>query len=176
MRFLVLAGVLLVAGCGGEATKPAAVRTATATPPPVPTATPTPPQAGDARAQERLLSWLQDETYARGRQCSPAGKLPGKAIAAMDCEYDGMSDGAYLLFKTRAGMRAYFDRKRVGRPIDKTECSYRDWYRAKRRQGRLAFVRVGAGKVVVWTDDSERIVGIIEAGRHPPARSSDSDA
>ena len=96
-----------------------------------------------------------------------AGELPGTAIAAADCDYDGESHGTYRLYKTRADMRSAFARlARGARPIKGASCSGPYWSRGKnkRTEGRLAFVRDGGKKVLLWADDSERVLGVLRAG------------
>src|SRR5690349_21022047 len=99
-RLPAVLALLVLAGCGEESKR--VVATPTATRSPAPTATATPKPAGSQRAQERLTRFLSTEAQDRGRICTAAGELPGEAIAASDCDYDGDSEGAYLLFETRA--------------------------------------------------------------------------
>src|SRR4051794_24352522 len=116
----------VLTGCG-ETTKQAAV-TSTPTRTAVPTATATPPPAGGRQAQERLAKILSDDALDRGRISRPSGDLPTPAIAASDCDYDGDSKGAYLLYKSRADMQKSFTKlRRGGKKISGTACSGASW-------------------------------------------------
>jgi|tagenome__1003787_1003787.scaffolds.fasta_scaffold20736848_2 hypothetical protein len=159
----------VLTGCG-ETTKQAAV-TSTPTRTAVPTATATPPPAGGRQAQERLAKILSDDALDRGRICRPSGDLPTPAIAASDCDYDGDSKGAYLLYKSRADMQKSFTKlRRGGKKISGTACSGASWRRgtnATRSKGRLAFVRLDGGTLLLWGDDSRRLLGVLRATSAP---------
>jgi hypothetical protein len=110
----------VLAGCG-EQTKRVA-----ATPTPTRTTVTTPEPAGGQQALERLARILSEEPLDRGRICSPAPDLPDPAIAAVDCDYDGDSQGRHLLFQSRADQKAFRARpRRSGKHIRGTACSGR---------------------------------------------------
>jgi hypothetical protein len=139
----------------------------------VPTVTATLQPAGGQQARERLTRILSEDALDAGRICSLAGDLPSPAIAAVDCHYDGDSQGRYLLFESRADQKAFFARpRRGGEQIRGTACSGPYWRRGRNRRtsGRLAFVRLTGGRnVLIWADDSRRLPGDIRASS-PPAR------
>ena len=171
-RLPAVLALLVLAGCGEEPKRvvstPAATATATRTP--APTATATPKPAGSQRAQERLTRFLSNEAQDRGRICSPAGELPGAAIAAADCDYDGDSVGMYLLYESRADLhRAFSGLRRGGKEIRGTKCSGPYWRRnpSKSSEGRLSFVRLAKDKRLLWADDSRRVMGVISAESAP---------
>jgi hypothetical protein len=170
-RLPAVLALVVLAGCGGEPKRVVSTPTATATHTPAPTATATPKPAGSQRAQERLTRFLSTEAQDRGRICSVAGELPGAAIAASDCDYDGDSEGSYLLFESRSDMRAAFNRLRRGGKTIHGQCEGPYWYRHSRGkdrvEGPLAFVRLDGEKLMVWGDDSRRVLGTIRAKNAP---------
>jgi hypothetical protein len=91
----------------------------------------------------------------------------------VDCDYDGDSQGRYLLFESRADQKAFCARpRRGGKQIRGTARSGPDWRRGRNRRtkGRLAFVRLTGGRnALIWADDSRRLPGDIRASS-PPAR------
>src|SRR4051794_39873503 len=162
MRVLVVLTVLAaVAGCGGREEPKRAAGAPTASP--SPTATPTVnPVSGAERAKATLQNFLQEETQDGSGHCVPADEVARTAIAEVKCDYRDGPRGVYVLFKTRKAMRAYFNLVRAtSAPIAGQPCSFRTWRRNGSTQGRFGLLRLGARKVAIWTDDSERVVGVI---------------
>jgi hypothetical protein len=161
----------VLAGCGEQTKRVAATPTPTRAT--VTTATATPEPAGDQQAGERLARIRSEDALDRGRICSPAADLPDPAIAAVGCGYDGDSEGRYLLFESRADQEVLFPRpRRGGKQIRGPACSGPHWRRGRNRRTevRLALVRLTGGRnVLIWADDSQRLLGDIPAGS-PPAR------
>jgi hypothetical protein len=155
MRRLALVLVAVV-GCGDEPkAKPVATRT------PVPTAT---AAASASPASVELLNLLRDQTQDRARLCEPAGEVPAPAVAAVNCDYDATAQGSWLQFESHEAMLEYFnDVRATSLPIRGSECSFRRWRRGTRPEGRAFFGRDGRRKVLIWTNDSDRIVGEIRA-------------
>jgi hypothetical protein len=162
-RFVLLA-VLLV-GCGSEAPKRAA-STPSPSPSPSPTVTPTPTR--EPRSDDNTLrTYLTSITSSAGGACVQADEPPASGLAWVKCDYDGASEGSFVLFKSLGAMYAYYNTvSRHTKPIRGSDCSgFSVWHRKalRRTQGRVSFGRVGSRKVLVWTDDHHHVVGTITA-------------
>jgi hypothetical protein len=174
MRRLALFAVVLLAGCGGAGKPKRAASRPTSTPSPtpaltVPAATATPVATpANPRAQAKLLRLLKEHAQDGGRQCLASEARPRGATAALTCDYDGDSVGSYALFRTTSAMRSYFARTRAAKPIRRGACSRGTvWWRGRRKgtsyEGRISFGLAGGRKVLIWSDNSELVVGVIRA-------------
>ena len=90
--------------------------------------------------------------------------MPAPATAAVACDYDAGAEGGWLQFATHEDMLEHFNQVRGATvPIRGTECSIWRWARGTRPEGRIWFGRDGRRTVLIWTNDSDRIVGTIRA-------------
>jgi hypothetical protein len=166
VRSLVAVLFVAIAGCGGSDPPKRAAVTPTPTPSPSPAASPAvvvEPASAKERAEGALRDFVLEHTQEGGRLCVPDDTPPRTSIAAENCDFRGSPQGSFVLFKTRKAMRAYYTLVRAAAaPIPGTECSGPTWYRRKSHvEGKLHLGKLGARTVLIWSDDSERVVGTI---------------
>ena len=129
---------------------------------PVPTATAAP---SASPASVELLTLLRDATQDRARLCEPAGEGAGAGDRRRVLR---LRRGRRRRMAAVRDARGHARALRPGapgaaRPIRGTECSIRRWARGTRPEGRIWFGRDGRRTVLIWTNDSDRIVGTIRS-------------